>query len=151
MEKSGPFPVAPTAPLASIKIKVGNHCACRAYQEHLVISKASKLVNHAHLDSIPRIQIQPLVRIVLQVFLLPVKEVHHVRHALPENLLINKVRTAVNYVLQDNIVAPMMMRDRAKLATKENIRETKVKDCAFLASPVNIMIKQVKHLVLIVP
>ena len=59
--------------------------------------------------------------------------------------------TAVMTALQDNIVAPMMMRDRAKLATKENIRETKVKDCAFLASPVNIMIKQVKHLVLIVP
>ena len=91
------------------------------------------------------------VRIVVQVFILTVKEVHHVRHALPENLLISKIRRIVNYVLQDNIVAPMMMRDRAKLATKENIREKKVKDCAFLASPVNIMIKQAKHHVLIVP
>ena len=108
-------------------------------------------MHHAHVGSIPRIQLQPLVRIVLKVFLLPVKEVHHVRHALPENLLTNKVRKSVNYVSQDNIVDPMMIRDRAKLATKENIREKKVKDCAFLASPVNIMIKQAKHHVLIVP
>ena len=48
---------------------------------------------------------------------------------------------AVMIALQDNIVAPMMMRDRAKLATKENIRETKDKDCAFLASPASTKIK----------